>query len=234
MKPYFWRILGLNLLIGVGFFVLILVLVFFFIFASVITIGIGLICLIPLICLLIPAFWVLATFVEMANVAVVVEDLNIIDGIKRGWEVFKDNLGSMVLMGLVLVLGGFIVGMIIALPLIITMIPLMISVIAYASGDSSAFAGTGAIISGLCCMGYFPVLIVLSGIMRAYISSAWTLTFLRLTGGPAASQADVLPVEPDAPETTFKAVEAEPEAGTLVTPKAEEPTTPEDLLPEDF
>jgi hypothetical protein len=238
MKPYFWRVLGLNLLIGVAFFFIILAIVFVVIFGTIFTLGIGLICLIPLICVLVPVFWVLTTFVEMANVAVVVEDLNVIEALQRGWQVFKDNLGSMVLMGLVLILGGFIVGMLVALPLILTMIPLMVSIIAFASGDSTAFAGAGAAIAGLCCLVYFPVLILLSGIVRAYISSAWTLTFLRLTQGPAVSQeVDLLPEEPTPPVETPEVVETapvEPEAQTLVSPKAEESTNSDDALPEDF
>jgi hypothetical protein len=37
------------------------------------------------------------------------------------------------------------------------------------------------IIAGLCLVAYLPVLIVLGGILKAYIESAWTITYLRLT-----------------------------------------------------
>jgi hypothetical protein len=240
-KPFFWRVLGLNLLIFVGWFVILMALGMVFLFGAIFTLGFGLICLLPLCCVLIPVFWVLTTFVEMANVAVVAEDLSIIDGLKRGWDVFKDNLGNMILMGLVLVVGGMIVGLLIAMPLILTMIPLMMGVIAAIFGDTSAFAGAGVIVSGLCCLAYLPVLIVISGIVRAYIGSAWTLTFLRLTQGPAAAEpAELLPDQPDEPEPLPEVVEEpieeeveeapEPEPD----PEPEEPTETEDSLPEDF
>ncbi len=238
MKPYFWRVLGLNLLIGVGFFVIIMFLVFFIIFGSIITFGIGLLCLIPLICLMIPAFWVLTTFVEMANVAVVVEDLGVIDGLKRGWEVFKGNLGEMVLMGLILVFGGFIVGMLLAMPMILTMIPFMMGIFAAIFGDSGALAAGGVLIAGLCCIVYLPILIILGGIIRAYIGAAWTLTYLRLTQGPAVeAPVELLPDEPVEPETLPEVVEepaAEEEVPETKSDESEGTKDSEDLLPEDF
>ena len=235
-KPFFWRVLGLNLLIFIGWFIILMVLGMIFLFGIIFTLGLGLFCLIPLVCVLIPVFWVLTTFVEMANVAVVAEDLSIFDGLQRGWEVFKDNLGNMILMGLVLVLGGFIVGMILAMPMILLMIPLMMGIFAAILGDSSAFAGAGVIVSGLCCLAYLPVLIVIGGIIRAYIGSAWTLTFLRLTQGPAAAEpAELLPEEPAEPEPLPEVVEDvdEPvESESDSDPDETENT--EDPLPEDF
>jgi hypothetical protein len=242
MKPFFWRVLGLNLLIGLAFFFIIMALVLFIGLGTVLTFGIGFLCMLPLICVLIPVFWVLTTFVEMANVALVVEDLGIIDGLKRGWDVFRNNLAEMVLMGLVLVLGGMFVGLIIAIPLILTMIPLMMGVVSAIFGDSGALAAGGVIVSGLCCLAYLPVMIVIGGILRAYIGSAWTLTFLRLTQGPAVDElVELLPDEPTEPETL---PEAEDQADTAEVTEAldetsasgesEKPEEAENILPEDF
>jgi hypothetical protein len=54
--PYFWRIFGLNFLIGLAFFVIFIPLILF----GVITAGIGFLCIIPLICVLVPLSWVVA------------------------------------------------------------------------------------------------------------------------------------------------------------------------------
>jgi hypothetical protein len=216
-----------------------------FLFSAVLTLGLALICLLPLCCVLIPVFWVLTTFVEMANVAVVVEDLSIIDGLKRGWQVFRDNIGEMIVIGLVLVLGGMIVSMLIALPMILTVIPLMLGVIAAVSGDTQALAAGGVLVSALCCIAYLPVLIVVGGIIRAYIGSAWTLTYLRLTRGPAAEKsAELPPNEPVGPESLPEVTEkTDPADSPLVSETADEPkqttvsqpeNAPEDTLPEDF
>jgi hypothetical protein len=207
-KPFFWRVLGLNLLIMVGYIALLMLIGMIFLFGAIITFGIGAICLLPLCCILIPVFWVLTVFVEMANVAVVVEDLSVIDALKRGWEVFKNNLGEMILMGLVLVLGGMFVSFLIMMPLILTMIPLMMGIMGAIFGDTGAIAAGGFVMSALCCVAYLPVLIVVNGIIRAYIGTAWTLTYLRLTKGPVVDEPSELPSgEPVDPETLPEVVQ---------------------------
>jgi hypothetical protein len=169
--------------------------------------------------MLIPVFWVLLTFVEMANIAIVVEDLSITDGIRRGWDVFRDHLGEMILMGLILIAGGFIVSMILAIPFIATMFPLMFGVMALALGNSTPLANGAVVIAGLCCVSYLPILIILGGIVRAYLSAAWTLTYLRLTEGvPAAEPVQHLPDL----------------AQPLESPPEDTEDDDNDLLPDDF
>ena len=235
VKPFFWRVVGLNLLIMVGYFAILMILGMIFLFSTVFTLGLALICLLPLCCVLIPVFWVLTTFVEMANVAVIVEDLSIIDGLKRGWQVFRDNIGEMIVMGLVLVLGGMIVSMLIALPLILTVIPLMLGIMAAVFGDTEALAAGGVIVSGLCCAANLPVLIVVSGIIRAYIGSAWTLTFLRLTRGAAVEKsAELLPEVSEDTDPVDPSGELETSDEPDQPADATEDKAPEDTLPEDF
>jgi hypothetical protein len=238
VKPFFWRVVGLNLLIMVGYFAILLILGLIYLFSAVLTLGLALICLLPLCCVLIPVFWVLTTFVEMANVAVVVEDLSITDGLKRGWQVFRDNLGEMIVMGLVLVLGGAIVGMLIALPMILAFIPMLAGILTAVFGETKALVTGGVVVSVLCCAAYLPVLIVIGGIIRAYIGSAWTLTYLRLTRRPIDESAELLldelddaieemdPIEPPAESENANEID-EPADST-------EDKAPDDTLPEDF
>lgn len=180
--PYFWRVFFLNLLVGLAIFALILLLIGLGILATVVTFGIFLICAIPLICLAVPIGWLIGVWIEQANIAIVVENLGIIAGLKRGWQVFIDNLGTMIVMGLILVIGvGLIGGIIIALPLFLIVIPALVGTVV----SSQTALYSGVIIAGLCLVIYLPVLIVLGGILKAYIESAWTLTYLRLTGKTA-------------------------------------------------
>jgi len=191
--PYFWRVFGLNLLFGLLIFLAVFLLVGFGILAAIVTLGIGLICLIPLICLLAPLGWFVSVIIEQANAALVVDDLGVFDAVRRGWQVVRDNLGETILMGLILIIGGGIVGFLFALPFGIFAIPLIASL---ATGTSSSLAW-GAGISILCVVLYLPVLLVLSGILRAYIGSSWTLTYLRLTGRtPVPPAAEMPQVEP--------------------------------------
>ena len=185
--PYFWRVFLLNLLVGLAFAVVIIL--------TVITLAItivGLICLIPLICLLVPIGWLVNIITEQASIAIVVENLGILDGLRRGWDVVRNNLGTIIVMGLILVLGvGLIGGFIIGLPFVAILLPALLGAFA---GTETTLRG-GLLVAGLCLVAYLPVLLLLNGILRGYIESAWTLTFLRLTSRPAALEPIPAPTE---------------------------------------
>lgn len=187
---YFWRVFGLNLLIGLTIFFIALALVFMGVILSIGTLGIFLICLLPLLCLLIPVMWLVGIIIEQANVALVVENLDIIQAIKRGWQVFIDHIGSMVVMGLILILGiGLIGGLIIGLPLLAIAAPAVLGI----STGITENIRNGLILSAVLFVVYLPVLLFLSGVLRAYIQSAWTLTYLRLTTGPSPISVETSP-----------------------------------------
>ena len=184
--PYFWRVFGLNLLVGLAFAALVIITVV----PLAITV-IGLVCLIPLICILVPLAWIVGVVVEQANVAIVTEDLNILDGLRRGWEVVKNNPGVFIVMALILLLGvGFIGSFVIGLPIVAIIGPAVVGAIA---GTPRALRG-GLALTGLCLVFYIPVAIVLYGILQSYIKTAWTLTYLRLSGRQAAIQAQPSPI----------------------------------------
>jgi hypothetical protein len=191
--PYFWRVFGLNLLVGVAIFVIFGVLITLGVLGSVFTLGVGLICLIPLICLMIPVAWFVTIVVEQASIAIVLEDVGIMDGLQRGWDVVRENLGVIIVMALILGLGvSLIGGLIIGLPMILIVWPALVGLLA----ESRALAGGGLLIAGLCFVLYLPVFLVLNGILRGYIETAWTLTYMRLTGrGPEVIEAAAAPTE---------------------------------------
>ena len=182
--PYFWRVFLLNLFVGVGFALLVFL-------AILLAIPMALtIILIPVIiaffCLLAPLWWVVTVIQEQANIAIVLENLGIFDGLKRGWEVVRNNAGNYIVMALILGIGSIIGGWIITIPVFIFLVPALIG--GLASSTAGSFY-TGLIVSGLCLVVYIPVAIFLNGLLQGYIHSAWTLTYMRLTGKPAAAAA---------------------------------------------
>jgi hypothetical protein len=180
---YFWRVFGLNLLIGIIIFLVILALFIPGVILTALTLGLFALCLVPLICVLIPVMWAVYVVIEQANVALVVENLGITEAIKRGWQVVRDNVGSMIVMSLILILGvGLIGGLIIGLPMLLVAAPMLVG---YTNGTIDAIR-TGWIVSGLFFLIYLPILLLLSGIIRSYTTSAWTLTYLRLTAKPSS------------------------------------------------
>jgi len=170
--PYFWRVFGLLILIGLAFLAIFIPIVLF----GVLTGGVGFACLLPLICVLIPVSWAVVAVLEQATAAIVIEDVGIADGVRRGWEVCKSNVGTIIVMALILWIGSLVVGLLIAIPVFLAVLPAIIGLIA----NQGTVTTTPFVIAGLCFVAYLPVLIVLSGILTAYVQSAWALTYMRL------------------------------------------------------
>lgn len=190
--PYFWRVFLLSLLVGIVIFLVVGAALMLGIFGTAVTLGLGLICLIPMICLLIPVGIVVSVLVDQSSIAIVSENLGIIEGLQRGWYVIRNNLGPIAVIWLILELGvRFIGGIILGLPILLILTPLLVSFI---SGSEPALSA-GAIISAICFIGYLPFLIGLSGVLNSYVQSGWTLTFRRLT----KSQAPAEPLPEPAP-----------------------------------
>ncbi len=186
---YFWRVLGLSLLVwvisAIAFLILGLPLI-------ICTLGIGTLCVVPV-------GWFIQLVVEQASNAIVLENVGLLDGLRRGWDLVTKNLGSFIVLGLILYLGiSLIVGFILGLPLLVAIGPILAGAVAREAFNSNMALPAGLLLFAVCFVAYLPVLLVLSGILRTYISSAWTLTYLRLTGRPAAVE-PVPPVEPPEP-----------------------------------
>jgi hypothetical protein len=80
---------------------------------------------------------------------------------------------------------GLLVGIILAIPVVILMMPIILSGMVAAITDT-AFIFTGGIVITLALLAlYIPLAILIGGILRTYIGSAWTLTYLQL-GKPVA------------------------------------------------
>ncbi|RME89369.1 MAG: hypothetical protein D6770_04735, partial [Anaerolineae bacterium] len=177
--PYFWRVFGLTVLVGLAFAVLVIPMVLFGIFTA----GVGFLCILPLLCLLIPLAIVVGVVLQQAIIAIVVEDLSLFDGLQRGWEVVKSNPGPIALMTIILFLIGAVGGFILAVPVLVIALPVALVFIA-GEGHSLTPLWIGL---GLLCL-YLPIALLLNGVLTSYLDSAWTLTYLRLTHPPEADE----------------------------------------------
>jgi hypothetical protein len=186
--PYFWRVFGLSFLIGLAFLLLFVPIVL----VGVLSAGVGFLCLLPLICLLIPVGIAVGIIIEQANRAIVLEDLSMFDGLKRGWEISKSNIGPLIVMALILFGITLVLGIIIALPIFIVVFP---TIFAFAMGEGQSFTPLYLAVACICL--YAPISWVLNGILTTFTQSAWTLTYLRLTQKPETLEAPVF-AEPNA------------------------------------
>ncbi len=195
--PYFWRMFGLSLLVGLPFFlVTILVLGGLFLagfsvfqgspsegglVAAILGLGgvfVVLMCVIGIVGTLV------GLIVEQAQNAIVLEDLGVLPGLVRGWEVFSKNWLSVIVVGLVLWVIGIVVGLVIALPFLAILIPAAAGIGLAAAMENWVLM---AIVIGGCVLLWLPVALLLGGIEQTYFQSVWTLTFRRLTTTPAAA-----------------------------------------------
>jgi hypothetical protein len=187
--PYFWRVFGLSLIVAIPilivFAILIAGLVAFAISASNgnDAARVGVFGIVPLfigcICLLIPVMFIVGMIIRQAENAIVLEDMPVLPAISRGWEVFRANLGPIILMAIILTVIGVVVGLVIAIPILAVVVP---AAITFAVGKAQNW--TPMIFAGICLCLYIPVAWLLTGILTAYTESAWTLTYLRITAKP--------------------------------------------------
>jgi len=187
--PYFWRIFGLSLVVGLPLVILIGALA-----AALIVFGIsmsqgndasafGFVGVLPIfiscLCLLVPIGFVISMIVRQAERVIVLEGSPVLPSISRGWDIFRANLGPLIVMAIILAVIGFVAGLIIAIPVIIVVVP---AIIAFAAGNAENW--NPMIFAGICLCLYIPVSLLLNGILISYTESVWTLTYLRLTRKP--------------------------------------------------
>lgn len=178
---YFWRIFFFNLLVGIGIFAIVLILFVPVIVVTALTMGVALLCLVPVICMLIPVFWLINLVVEQSNIAIIVEDLGMWQGLRHAWNLIFKNIGSFIVMALILAVGAGVINFILALPIFLIVVPAAVGVAIGSSANSNSTIGASLIISGIIFCLYMPILIVASGIVRTYVGTAWTLTYRRLS-----------------------------------------------------
>ena len=176
--PYFWRVLGLYALFFAAGAVIYLSVFGFMVVTVLASAGFASLCVFPLMLLLLPLFLIAYVLAEQAKAAIIVEDLDMMSGLRRGWEILKANFWGLVLMGLILYGGMYIVSLVAAIPLYAVMfVPLMTSF----GGDShQTFESSFRLVMTI-MMVVMPFYMILQGLLAVYIRSTWTLTYLRLT-----------------------------------------------------
>jgi len=196
-SKYFLRLLVLDLVLVAGGLAVGVLFALALAAVGILTLGIGLLCLVPLLCLLVPAGWALGIYLTQVEVAMLAEDLGIWEAFARAWKVFTGRLGEMIVMGLILLVIGLAGGILLALPFGLVLAPFGISLLS--TGELTTTAFTATMVIGLLLL---PFAILGGGILTAFNWGAWTLTFRRLTGrkaGAPAAQTAVAPVAPVAP-----------------------------------
>jgi hypothetical protein len=202
----FWRVAAISLLVGLPGFAVGLIFALFFVFGIVTSfareatgVGIVLLCLaIPLVCVLVPVFWLLGILGDLCTVATVGENRGVFDSIRRGWQIFRRNLGPIILMALIVLVAQIVFG--ILLGLIFAPIGIGALMGGLLAGGNFEFSLGVFLLLGLIAL---PISLVVSAIFHSYLGTLWTLVFRRLaTVEVPLSPAPPTPVPPIAYPTT--------------------------------
>ena len=175
--PYFQRILGvmavINLTIGSAFTI-------FFMLAFVliiVTIGMAAICLQPIMILLTPMMFLVIGVLDAAQIAVIVDDMNIMDAVKHAVQVVRAHVWKYVIITLSVYFGGSILTSFIVMPL---MLPVFIVPFLLEFGQEMSMQ-SAALTSILFFSIFFPVMMLVSSVLSVYMKTSLDLTYLRLT-----------------------------------------------------
>lgn len=171
--PYFWRVLGVIVLIQmtVG-----LVFSAFFMCAAgliAVTAGVAAICLMPVMILITPLSYLLTAALNAGIVAVIEEDLGSWDAVKRSLQVIRDHVWKFVLLMLIVYLGTSLLSGIFVVP---AMIPSLFAPVA-AEMDEQAF---WLVMGSFVCL-FFPAMALYTGIVGAFTTSVVDIAYLRLS-----------------------------------------------------
>ena len=150
---------------------------------------------------------------EFWHRAVVLEDRGIRAALRRGWQLLRQRLGDVVVMGLIL-FGLGLAWMIVMLPVVFLLLAVaavsggLPGLLVYAIGSLVAQGAAPWIAALIVAVPIFIVIMavplaVLGGLLQTFLSSTWTLTFRELlaleaaapppSGIPPAPPAPVLP-----------------------------------------
>jgi hypothetical protein len=179
--PYFWRILGIFLVVWVGAVLVVMAFLACIFIFSMLTMGIGALCAVPLFILFIPFAVLVYALTEQGVSAVLVDNLRFSDALQRAWELLRKNLGVLALMSIIVYLGSIVVSMIISVPMMIPMFEFILNMGTEPDMQSVERLSRNMI---LWTLAFSPIYAVFQGIILTFMQSAWTLTYLRLTRSP--------------------------------------------------
>jgi hypothetical protein len=185
--PYFWRQLGVLLIIQLTIGLAFTIFFAFVFFTSVVTMGMASLCLQPIMILLTPLMFLVVGVMESAHTAIFQEDIQAWDAVKRGLNVVREHIWKYVIIIIIVYFGFTIVSSLI-------FVPMFISFMAFAGlmESGAEFSNQIAIFSiGFTCL-IFPIMILFSVFSQLLMKVSLTLTYLRLNMPQQKSENDVI------------------------------------------
>lgn len=121
----------------------------------------------------------LSTFGERA---IVLDNAGVMDGIRKGWEVFRNNLGNIILLAILMFVINFVIGIVVGIVGVALFAPVLVT--SMVSLGNNGTIGAATVVLGV--LAFIAVVIIgaiISALFVAFNSSAWTLAYRQFTGG---------------------------------------------------
>jgi hypothetical protein len=134
-------------------------------------------CLAPLACIAALAGLVLGIFKTFADRAAMLEDETVIEAYKRGWNILIPNIGPAILIFLIQVVIGFVIGLLMLIPLGIALAPLVGGGVLAAFSDSGMVGAPLLIVGGCLFLVFLVIAVVVGAVQTTFFSSVWTLAY---------------------------------------------------------
>ena len=176
LKPFYWRLLLLKVVVMFAGVILGLVLAVIIVGPILMTLGLILPCMFPFFLLLIPLAFLLQVLVINIDIALIDEDLSLVNAFTRAWQVTTSNIWPMLLMAVILNLIQLLFAGLLLAPMFVMAFPTIIGMLI---GETVSIA-VGAAISTFFFMILIVVIMFVAGILKAFELSAYTLTFRHL------------------------------------------------------
>lgn len=173
--PYFWRVLGLYAIFGGAWMVIWFGFTVVTSVASIITFGLSMLCMMPMFILFIPFLIVGYSVLELAQAAIVADNMGTLDAISHGWKLFRINWLGVVLLMIILYFALTMVSSVFIFPMMLPMMLLPLGM------DTQGDFNTPMLIFFVVLFPIiFLVMYVVQGILMAFFQSAWAVAYLRM------------------------------------------------------
>ena len=143
------------------------------------SLGIGLLCL---LCLLAPLSIILSLIYPFAYRGMMLRDLGVMDAIRHGWQVLRQHVGQILMLGLIFLVINFVIGLVGAA---------ILGVLGLSTGIlTDLFSGATIttnqwISAGLGLLAMVIIFSIISAVITAWRSATFTLAYEQWTGKEA-------------------------------------------------
>jgi len=124
--------------------------------------------------------WVLSLIGQYASRFMVLDGHSIMDGLRKGWQLLKNNVGHTMVIAIILIALSFVVGLIISIIFIMLAVFMVVPLVLLITSESVSLVFI-AILAILAIIFITFLASLLYGPLLAYIQTVWTLVWLELT-----------------------------------------------------